>query len=161
MERPVEALFTHDAVGRIVRVREHDGAPAPRFFLGRTADGLVRRSRHDVDDVLCRALEAACDASPPPGASSDPGEAMATELSRCAAVLARSARVERTEAGPAFNFPDELPAPCGEHDSAVAVVTEANADILYPCSRIGRPTCTGSPRSWRSWLRTAPWPCAP
>jgi len=39
MKRHVEALYTHDAAGRLRRVREHNGAPAPRFFLGRTAGG--------------------------------------------------------------------------------------------------------------------------
>ena len=48
MELHVEALYTHAASGRILRVREHDGAPAPRFHLGRAIDGsTVRRYRAD------------------------------------------------------------------------------------------------------------------
>jgi hypothetical protein len=57
MERHVEALYTHDEAGRLLRVREHDGQPAPRFFLGRTTGGqTVRRYRHDVDDTVARKL---------------------------------------------------------------------------------------------------------
>jgi hypothetical protein len=41
MRLHVEALFIHDAEGQLVRVNDPDGAPAPRFFLGRTVDGAV------------------------------------------------------------------------------------------------------------------------
>lgn len=125
MELHAEALYTHDAAGRLLRVREHDGAPAPRFYRGRATDGgLVRRYRHDVNDALRRALEAAsADARLP-----DP----AAEVARYAAVLARAAPVERTWAGPAFHFPDALPAPYAGPDPAVVGVTEANAELLRP-----------------------------
>lgn len=132
MERHVEALYTHDAGGRILRVREHDGAPAPRFFLGRTVDGAVRRYRHDVDDVLRRELEAASADHEFPDDTDDPGAAAAAELARYAAILARSASVERTEAGPAFAFPAELPAPYDARGDAVVRVTEANVALLRP-----------------------------
>ncbi len=76
MDLHVEALFTHDADGSLVRVNEPDGAPAPRFFRGRTGDGLVRRHRRDVADA-------------------------AASAARYAAILARSAPVRHTGAGPA------------------------------------------------------------
>jgi hypothetical protein len=35
----VETLFTHDAMGRMVRVNEPAGKAAPRFYLGRSVEG--------------------------------------------------------------------------------------------------------------------------
>ena len=121
MERHVEALYTHDARGRILHVREHDGAPAPRFFLGRTVEGAVRRYRRDVDDVLRRELEAAfADDVLPDDAR---GAGAAAELARYAVILGRAASVEQTWIGPAFSFPDALPAPHATSESTVVRVT--------------------------------------
>lgn len=132
MELHVEALYTHDAAGRIVRVREHDGAPAPRFYVGRAADGsLARRYRHDVGDAVRRELEAASADAVLPDAAAEPAAA-AAELARYAAILARVAPVETTEAGPVFHFPDALPAPYTPPDEAVVRVTAANVDVLRP-----------------------------
>jgi hypothetical protein len=132
MELHLDALFTHDAAGRILRVREHEGAPAPRFVLGRVAEGVVRRYRHDVSDALCDALHAASEApSPPADAPGDPGQAAVAELARYAAILGEVAPVEHTEAGPAFSFPRTLPAPYDGRDPAVVRVTEAKADLLH------------------------------
>ena len=36
MRLHIATLFTRDDHGRLVRVNESSGAPAPRFFLGRT-----------------------------------------------------------------------------------------------------------------------------
>src|SRR5947199_5583424 len=57
----VEALFTHDANSDLVAVNEPNGAPAPRFFIGRTREGIVCRFRRDLDLETRRALRAACD----------------------------------------------------------------------------------------------------
>jgi len=59
MRMHVEAEFTHDPAGRLVRVNEPNGGPAPPFFLGHTAQGVVRRYRHDVPDAMQRELETA------------------------------------------------------------------------------------------------------
>jgi GNAT superfamily N-acetyltransferase len=122
----VEALYTHDTAGRIVRVNEHDGAVAPRFFLGQTHDGLVRRYRDDVDDATQRALEAASGPDALAGSAVDAEANAAAHLARYAAILARSGPVRHTEAGPAFAFPRDLPAP----DSSAVLVTDANVGLL-------------------------------
>ena len=124
----VEALFTHDAHGHLVRVNELNGAPAPRFFLGQARDGVVRRYRRDVPEAVRRALAAASAAAPLPDPAADPAAYASASLARSAAILARSAPVERTEAGPAFCFPGELPA----LDGAVVLVTEADVELLHP-----------------------------
>lgn len=131
MEMHVDALFTHDAAGRLLQVREPNGAPAPRFFLGRAADGsVVRRYRFDLDDALRRELDAAAarEASSPP--ATDAEERAASDLARYAEILGRFAPVRSMETGPAFCFPDALPAPYADRDEAVAIVTEANSALL-------------------------------
>ena len=124
MRLHIEALFKHDDAGRMLRVNEPGGAPAPRFFLGRTADGSVLRFRHDVGDDLRRELEAAAaeDVALRGKAARSP-----VDPARYEAILARFAPVERTETGPAFCFPRELPAADG-----TVRVTEANAHLLHP-----------------------------
>jgi len=119
----VEALFIHDAAGQLVRVNAPDGAPAPRFFLGSTVDGAVRRFRHDLDHDLRRELEAAFEDDVLPEHVLD----APIDPSRYAAILARSAPVQRTWVGPAFCFPEELPPTIG-----TVLVTEENVQLLHP-----------------------------
>ena len=123
MRLHIEVLYTHDANGDLVRINEHNGAPAPRFFLGRTADGAVRRFRHDVDRDSRRQLEAAShdnilldqplDAPP--------------DLTPYVRILAHAAPVEKTEAGPAFCFPRD-----SRTTTSAVLVTDENATILHP-----------------------------
>src|SRR4029078_6563634 len=56
MEAQADALFTYDESGRMLRLNEPDGPPAPRFFLGRTRGGHVWRLRHHLPERLARAL---------------------------------------------------------------------------------------------------------
>jgi RimJ/RimL family protein N-acetyltransferase len=135
MERHVEALYTHDAAGRLVRVREHNGAPAPRFFLGRTAGGAVCRCRHDVGDALWSALAASAAADPVDFAAEVASDGGAVDPARYVDLLARATPVSKVWGGPAFRFPTEIP-DASAHDCAagavVVRVTDANVDILRP-----------------------------
>jgi RimJ/RimL family protein N-acetyltransferase len=119
----VETLFTRDAAGRLLRVNEPNGADAPRFFLGRMAEGSGCWFRRDVDDRLARELVAASRA----GRGDDDRPLAPEDPARYEAILARAAPVERTWAGPAFCFPGALPDP-----GDVIHVTDANAEILRP-----------------------------
>ena len=122
MRAHIEALFTHDAEGQLVRGNEPDAAPAPRFFLGRTADGAVWRFRHDVDGDLRKELEAAIenDVLREQGLDSSPAPSPYQEI------LARSAPVQKTWTGPAFSFPQDLPATID-----TILLTEENAQLLH------------------------------
>ena len=120
MRLHIEALFVHDAEQCMVRVNEPNGALAPRFFLGRTSDGIITRVRYDIGQSVREELEAAAAEvalSQQPDSPIDP--------TPFEAILARSAPVQNTSTGPAFSFPRELPP-----TTDVAVVTGSNAHVL-------------------------------
>lgn len=101
MRLHVEALFAHDPAERMVGVNELDGGPAPRVFLGCTAEGATWRFRHDVPDGLAEELRASVaaadmplDGPPPPG--------LVDALTR---PLAPHGPVQRVWTGPAFVAP--------------------------------------------------------
>jgi len=123
MRAHIDALFTCDDGGDLVRVNEPNGAPAPRFFLGMTAAGVVWRFRHDVDAVLRRDIDAAIHEDVTPGPPTD-----AVSAARFERILAGAEPVRHTETGPAFFFPPSLPT---SFAGAVRII-EANADLLTP-----------------------------
>ena len=142
----VEALFTRDNHGDIVRVNEPNGTVAPRFFLGRTTDGDMWWFRHDVAPDVRTELEAAI--------RHDNRQATALnspiDPAPYEATLARYAPVERTEVGSAFSFPESLP-----QNAGATRVTDANAELLtlhlapwLPDVRVSQPlfvvTCDGN-----------------
>jgi RimJ/RimL family protein N-acetyltransferase len=123
MRIQIATLFTLDRAGRLLRVNEPAGAPAPRFFLGRTAAGSEWRCRHDVPDDVVRELHAVCASETLGDEFLDPPYGAA----RYAEVLARTAPVKVVEAGPAYRFPAELPA-----TSDAVLITNENRELLQP-----------------------------
>jgi GNAT superfamily N-acetyltransferase len=125
MRLHVEAEFTHDSSGDLVSTNEPTAGPAPRFFLGHTAAGVIWRYRYDVAEGCRRSLEAAI---------SEELESfeIATNAPLNAApfehVLSQDAPVKHTSVGLAFRFPSTLPATPG-----VRVFRDpANAALLHP-----------------------------
>lgn len=124
MRLHVEALFTCDKAGRLLAVNEPGRAAAPRFFLGRTADGKGSWFRHDVDAALASELHALCETQPKGlDFEGDLGNAAAPFI----ACLSRVAPVRKMWAGPAFRFPTDLLG----HETAVRVTSD-NAGVLSP-----------------------------
>jgi hypothetical protein len=122
MQLHLEALFTHDAAGDLVQVNEPRGAPAPRFFLGRTPHGPMLRYRHDVDRAIRQVLEAAVQDD----IRNMPAFDVPLDPSRYADILDRSAPVKRVETGPAFSFPPALPG-----GPEITRITASNTQILH------------------------------
>lgn len=119
----LDALFTRNAGGRLLRVNEPDGKEAPRFFLGRTREGNEWRFRADLPEELVEALEAACREETPGQEFLVPPHGAPTfeEL------LAQSTPITRRWAGPAFRFAHDV------NPTVDAIpVTEANVDLLRP-----------------------------
>jgi RimJ/RimL family protein N-acetyltransferase len=56
MEMQAKALFTHDSDNFIRNINDLSGAPAPRFFYGRTPEGNVLRFRYDLPQEVIKKL---------------------------------------------------------------------------------------------------------
>jgi RimJ/RimL family protein N-acetyltransferase len=109
MTLQAEALYVYDERGRMLHTREPDPRPAPRFFMGRTRQGNLWRCRHDVPDSLAARLDALAAAEPP---AADLRQEPA-QLAPIRDLLAEERPIERIWIGPAYCFPDPLPAPAG------------------------------------------------
>ncbi len=117
-ERRVEALFRHDARGRLVEINQWDGGVAPRFWLMRTPERAIARFRQDVPDDLAARLTELCAGErlgdPPPERPAHERE-----------YLDGLGPMERVWAGPAFTFPDDLSAA-----APTVAIDEAKAGFL-------------------------------
>ena len=135
MRLHIEALFTHDANGDMLRVNEPNGAAAPRFFLGRTAEGVVIRFRHDVERAIRREIEAACEkqlAQPRP-------LDMPTDPLPYQQILDRAGPVEKTWLGSAFCIPRTV-----RPTAPTVIVTSDNGELLRPLLEPWLPDVTNS-----------------
>lgn len=56
MEMQAKALFIQDSNNFIRNINDLEGAPAPRFFFGRTLEGNVLRFRYDLPQDIIRKL---------------------------------------------------------------------------------------------------------
>lgn len=121
LERQVDALFTHDPAGRIVAINEPGGGPAPRFFLGRTGKGNLWRVRHDLPEATAQRLGALAAAEP----VHDDLHAEPCSMAAFLEALRADREIRSVEFGPAYRFPDALPAPAG-----VTRITRANLHLL-------------------------------
>lgn len=122
LELQVDALFTHDAAGRIVAINEPDGGPAPRFFLGRTRIGNVWRLRHDLPKATARRLSELAAAEP----VTDDLRAEPHNLAAFLEALQGDRALPQVWSGPAYRVPDTLPA----QTLAVTPITRANLGQL-------------------------------
>lgn len=120
-------LFRYDGRGRMLALNESEpDHPAPRLFLGRTVAGNIWRFRHDLPDSLIQRLDRLLRDEPITADLSQPPSILAGVV----AALEREAPIESLSAGPAWRFPDPIPAVEG-----VVPVTEANLDAMqrhYP-----------------------------
>lgn len=124
MRAHIAALFAHDDQGRMTYVNEPGGGRAPRFFLGRTGDGVEWRVREDLDDPsLLHDLQALAerdrrvDDDPLQPEPSAPYEQL----------LSAFGPIQNVWTGPAFCFTSQL-----VRSARTILVTEANASVLAP-----------------------------
>ncbi len=122
MRLHVETVFNLDATGRMVRLKR-DGAPAPRFFLGRTPEGNDWWFRSDLDGELVEALEALCFEEPLSETIAHPPQGR----SQFERLLSEYSPIKTRWAGPAYRFPDDV-----STTVETVLVTEKNADLLLP-----------------------------
>lgn len=118
----VETLFVHDDRGDLLRVNEPNGAPAPRFFLGRMSRGHLVRFRADVGPADRAALTAAVETqdNQSPGWVTSRHDSVPFER-----ILARSAPVQATWLGFAYRVE-----PGASDTTGAVMVGGSNAEIL-------------------------------
>jgi len=121
LELQIDALWTHDADGRIRRSNEPDGDPAPRFFLGRTREGNRWRFRYDVPAEIVSQLEQLAASEPVTGDL----RAHPVNFEAFCDVLRPHGEIRDTSSGPGYQFPADIARPA----NAVAI-TAANAELL-------------------------------
>jgi RimJ/RimL family protein N-acetyltransferase len=123
LELQAGALFTYDSAGRIVATNEPDGGPAPRFFLGRTRMGNLWRLRNDLPEVTALRLNELAAAEP----VVDDLRAEPTKMDSFLEALSADQEVRHVWSGPAFGFPDTLPA----QTVTVTQISRATLHLLH------------------------------
>jgi hypothetical protein len=115
-----DTLFTHNAVGRMLRSNELDGRPAPGVFLGVTRAGSVVRFNDTVPDDLARQLTEIIE-------HQQPLHSLAIPPMLLGAVRGALSPHNNSphESGPAYRFPPSITHP---HD--VVPITDANIEIV-------------------------------
>ncbi|CAA9374703.1 MAG: hypothetical protein AVDCRST_MAG93-8722 [uncultured Chloroflexia bacterium] len=121
LELHIDAAWTHDPDGRIRRVNEPDGGPAPRFYFGRTTEGNRWRFRHDVPPEAVHRLEQLAASE----SISYDLRAYPVNYEAFCDVLRLHGEVADTSFGPTYRFPADISWPA----NAVAI-TEANVELL-------------------------------
>lgn len=119
----LDALFVHDANGKLLRINELDPEhPAPRFFLSRSLSGNLWRTRYDLPAELAAELERLAAAEPVVGDLSQPPlhAAAYTQL------LEKHATIQSSESGLAYRLP-ELDPP-----RDAVMITAENLSLLQP-----------------------------
>jgi RimJ/RimL family protein N-acetyltransferase len=122
-EIDLNALFIHDARGRIVRSNEPDGVLAPRFAFGRTRAGNAWRVGHQVPDAVARRLEELAASEP----ASDDLEAMPARLDEMIDLLGPWDAPVMPDRELSYRFPDEIPV---AGVNGVARITYENLTLL-------------------------------
>lgn len=118
----VKALFRHDTQLRLTSENVPNGGPAPRFFLGRTADGNVWRFHADLPSSLVNGLEKLCGGEP----VEDELQNHPRHRDKYIELLEDYATVESVRAGPAYSFPENVAPP----SRGAIKVTEKDAELL-------------------------------
>ena len=115
------ALFVHDADSHLLRINEPDpSSPPPRFFLARTREGNLWRTRHDMPEDLTTELDRLAGDEPVAGDLLQPPY----HEREYAHLLQQHTPIQSTSAGPAYYLP-ELNPPHG-----TVTITAANAGLL-------------------------------
>jgi len=108
MTLQAETLYEHDGAGRLLRANSTpgDASDAPLLFWGRTQLGGIWRLHHELPDEVLREVARLVAAEPTSPRLEREPERLATVRERLEAFRP----IRSTWSGPAFSFPDELPA---------------------------------------------------
>lgn len=121
MTAHIDGMYLYDEHGRMCGLNDGGSAPAPRFWLGRTASGTVARFGVGLPAELVERLLALCRREPV-GSGIDP---FPTRWEDYLAVLEEHAAVQRTYCGPMFVCPESMP----RQPPAIPITTD-NRELL-------------------------------
>lgn len=114
MSIQTEVLFSHNRFGKITSINEPESTVAPRFFLGHTKDGTIRRYRFDLPNVLINEIEELF--------TNHPNH---IDLAKIMHILSGEQPIHKIWIGPAFVFPNKLDNPI-----RAIKITETNKELL-------------------------------
>ncbi|MBJ8053906.1 GNAT family N-acetyltransferase [Bacillus cereus] len=109
-----EVLFVHNQVGKMICVNEQGNPKAPRFFLGRTREGNIKRYHYNLDSEMISKIEKLileCSNH--------------IEIAKIIKVLNDERTVENIWMGSAYMFPNNLNKP-----TRAIQITEKNKELL-------------------------------
>lgn len=104
IEIQLDVLLARDAQGRLVHTRDPASRPAPRLYLGRSAEGNVWAMRANLDPIRCEELHRLCAAE---AALAEPRPEQGPACRE--RVLDLLAPVARERRGPSYVLPERLP----------------------------------------------------
>src|SRR3712207_676216 len=104
METQARTLFLFTPCGRLLYTNESHHPPAPRFFMGRTAEGNLWYFRHDLPEELVQQLDQLCRAEPISTDFTQPPKNYAA----IRALLSSHSPIGSEWRGPAYVFPAQL-----------------------------------------------------
>jgi hypothetical protein len=117
IEIQLEVLLARDTHDRLTTTRDPSPRPAPRLFMGRSAEGNVWGVRHDVDPAIKIELDRLCRTEPKIDAPA------VGRLPACRErIVGLLAPIEFEWRGPAYVLPNELP-----HDDRAREVNAAES----------------------------------
>lgn len=127
-----DTLFRYDQAGRMLSSNEEDPDPAPRVFIGASAEGIVRRYRFDLTADLVQRIDAIL----PDNADLFDTYTRASLLGATADLLAASGPVSEISLGPAYVFPETLPETPGIVEITLENVSLAQAHFTYTAEHL-------------------------
>lgn len=141
LQLQVQALFRHDAAGRIISTNEPEPAEAPRIFVGRSSRVDLWRVRADVPADVVAQVDRLLERDPP---LVDAGAVPTVQL-ELVALLAWTAPVTSVFAGPSWYVPAGIPTPRRARALTADDVPALHPNFPYLSQHFERlPPCAGT-----------------
>jgi len=121
LDLQITTLFLLDSEQRLLAINEPGTPLAPRFFLGRSADGHRWRVRYDLPAGVAHRLDQLCHAEPQHAPLADPPK----QADAIRAVLAEHAPIVGEERGPAYWLPSDSHVP-----PQIVLLSKAHAELV-------------------------------
>ncbi|PGZ90547.1 MULTISPECIES: GNAT family N-acetyltransferase [unclassified Bacillus (in: firmicutes)] len=115
MEMHINVLFKHNEVGKITQINEPPYTSAPRFYIGSTKMGNVKRFLDCLKNEELIELEKSLDTDP------------SIPLVNIMQILSKTHQIDRLWIGPAYVFQT-----VGKASSKAIKITQANKQFLLP-----------------------------